>query len=69
MGLLDGSEWILKPYRKRYIMPRYKLITNRSTAYPVYFVIDLITGQKVCEELNKDVAMKKQKDLEDWHNV
>ena len=50
-------------------MERYKLITNKNQTYPVYYVIDLITGQKVCEELSKGIAEKKQRDLEDWHNV
>ena len=54
---------------KGYIMERYKLITNKSQTYPVYLVIDLITGQKVCKELSKSVAVEKQRDPEERHNV
>jgi hypothetical protein len=37
-------------------MKRFKVITNISNTYPIYYVIDLVTGQKIAEELHKETA-------------
>ena len=37
-------------------MKRFQVITNKSNTYPVYYVVDLVTGQKIAEELNKETA-------------
>ena len=50
-------------------MQRFNVIENKSNSYPVYYVIDLITGQKVHEELHKQTAEQKAHDLNEWHNI
>jgi len=64
-GLLGPLKWILKRgcgcnfnYFKKgwYKMKRFQVITNKSNTYPVYYVVDLVTGQKIAEELNKETA-------------
>jgi hypothetical protein len=49
------------------MMERFAIITNKKGLYPIYFLIDRVTGYKLLESENKAGLEEKKKDLDLFH--
>jgi hypothetical protein len=50
-------------------MERFKIITNTKGKYPIYVLIDSITGQLIQESENLASLKDKQSLFNEWHNI
>lgn len=47
-------------------MDRFQIITNKSGKFPVYFLVDTLTGQKIKETENRKALENPKTELNEW---